>query len=261
MCLKATIFQFHMEFAQRLWRCCFHIISIIDRIKSKIGINNPIYFYEIDAILFLASPSDPFKHLVKCFIVKCHAVAEPIVCIIALWNLTADYAAVLPKHLSNIRAIRQLWLGFQALGYLIHYTDVIMTTVASQNHQPHGCSLNRLFRRRQRKHQSSTSLAFVWGIHRDRWIPRTKDQLCGKCSIWWRHHGSLSNPLIASRCDLDSILKCWVCHIMAITLHVVGIPYGDISDNISYYGQVLFPNRNHTGLPSCKRYSKCWHDY
>ena len=32
-----------------------------------------------------------------------------------------------------------------------------------------------------RKHQSSASLAFVWGIHRDRWIPRTKGQLRGKC--------------------------------------------------------------------------------
>ena len=33
----------------------------------------------------------------------------------------------------------------------------------------------------QRKHQSSASLAFVWGIHRDLWIPRTKGQLRGKC--------------------------------------------------------------------------------
>ena len=33
----------------------------------------------------------------------------------------------------------------------------------------------------QRKHQSSASLAFVWGIHRDRWIPRTKGQLRRKC--------------------------------------------------------------------------------
>ena len=32
-----------------------------------------------------------------------------------------------------------------------------------------------------RKHQSSASLAFVRGIHRDRWIPRTKGQLRGKC--------------------------------------------------------------------------------
>ena len=28
----------------------------------------------------------------------------------------------------------------------------------------------------QRKHQSSASLAFVWGIHRDRWIPHTNGQ-------------------------------------------------------------------------------------
>ena len=32
----------------------------------------------------------------------------------------------------------------------------------------------------QRKHQSSASLAIVRGIHRDRWIPRTKGQLRGK---------------------------------------------------------------------------------
>ena len=42
----------------------------------------------------------------------------------------------------------------------------------------------------QRKHQSSASLAFVWGIHRDRWIPRTNGHLRGKCfhlmtSSWW----------------------------------------------------------------------------
>ena len=34
------------------------------------------------------------------------------------------------------------------------------------NHQPHDCLLNRSFRRRSKKHQSSASLAFVWGIHR-----------------------------------------------------------------------------------------------
>ena len=32
------------------------------------------------------------------------------------------------------------------------------------NHQPYDCLLNRLFR--QRKHQSSAPLAFVWAIHR-----------------------------------------------------------------------------------------------
>ena len=63
----------------------------------------------------------------------------------------------------------------------IHYIDVIMTTMASQI-----TSLTVVYSAvysdaDQRKHQSSASLAFVWGIHRDRWIPRTKGQLHGKC--------------------------------------------------------------------------------
>ena len=62
-----------------------------------------------------------------------------------------------------------------------HYIDVIMTTMASQI-----TSLTVIYSTvysdsDQRKHQSSASLAFVWGIHRDRWIPRTTGQLRGKC--------------------------------------------------------------------------------
>ena len=66
--------------------------------------------------------------------------------------------------------------------YFIHYIDVIMTTMASQI-----TSLTVVYSTvysdgaDQRKHQSSASLAFVWGIHQDLWIPRTKDQLRGKC--------------------------------------------------------------------------------
>ena len=61
-----------------------------------------------------------------------------------------------------------------------YYDDVIMTTIASQI-----TSLTVVYSTvysdaDQRKHQSSASLAFVWGIHRDRWIPRTKGQSRGK---------------------------------------------------------------------------------
>ena len=61
-----------------------------------------------------------------------------------------------------------------------HYIDVIMTTMASQI-----TSLTVVYSTvysdaDQRKHQSSASLAFVCGIHRYRWIPRTKGQLRGK---------------------------------------------------------------------------------
>ena len=62
-----------------------------------------------------------------------------------------------------------------------HYFDVIMTMMASQI-----TSLTVVYSTvysdaDQRKHQSSTSLAFVWGIHRDRWIPHAKGQLRGRC--------------------------------------------------------------------------------
>ena len=77
------------------------------------------------------------------------------------------------------------------------------------NHQPHDCLLNHLFRRRSKKHQSSASLAFLWGFHRSpvnsphkrpvnqcadqrkhqssaslafvHWIPRTNGKQRGKC--------------------------------------------------------------------------------
>ena len=62
-----------------------------------------------------------------------------------------------------------------------HYDDVTMSLMASQI-----TSLTVVYSTvysdaDQRKHQSSASLAFVWGIHRDRWIPRTKGQLRGIC--------------------------------------------------------------------------------
>ena len=65
--------------------------------------------------------------------------------------------------------------------YYTHYDDVIMNAIASQI-----TSLMIVYSivysdADQSKHQSSASLAFVWGIHRDRWIPRTKGQLRGKC--------------------------------------------------------------------------------
>ena len=49
------------------------------------------------------------------------------------------------------------------------------------NHQPHDCLLNRLFRRRSKKTSKLRVTGFVRGIHRDRWIPRTKGQSRGKC--------------------------------------------------------------------------------
>ena len=62
-----------------------------------------------------------------------------------------------------------------------HYDDVIMTAMASQITSLMIVYSTVYSGAYQRKHQSSASLAFVWGSHRDRWIPRTKGQLRGKC--------------------------------------------------------------------------------
>ena len=67
------------------------------------------------------------------------------------------------------------------------------------NHQPYDCYTTVYSDADQSKHQSSASLAFVWGIHRDRWIPRTKGQLRGKCF-----------HLMTSSC-LDNMLIILVC--------------------------------------------------
>ena len=88
-----------------------------------------------------------------------------------------------------------------------HYDDVIMTMLASQI-----TSLTVVYSTvysdaDQSKHQSSASLAFVWGIHRDRWIPRTKGQLRGKCfhlmtsscSDFARMQGNILYPIFQTK--------------------------------------------------------------
>ena len=62
-----------------------------------------------------------------------------------------------------------------------HYDDVRMGAIASQITSLVIVYSDFYSGVDQRKHQSSASLAFVWGNHRDRWIPRTKGQLRGKC--------------------------------------------------------------------------------
>ena len=66
--------------------------------------------------------------------------------------------------------------GFQWVCGHYHYSGVIMGTMASQI-----TSLTNVYSTvysgaDQRKHQNSASLAFVRGIHRDRWIPSTNGQ-------------------------------------------------------------------------------------
>ena len=49
------------------------------------------------------------------------------------------------------------------------------------NHQPRGCLLNRIFRRRSKKTSKLRVTGLCAGNSPDQWIPRTKGQLRGKC--------------------------------------------------------------------------------
>ena len=72
-----------------------------------------------------------------------------------------------------------------------HYNDVIMGTIASQI-----TSLTIVYSTiysdaDQKKHQSSTSLAFMWGIHRGPVNSPHKWPVMQKRFIWWRHYALL----------------------------------------------------------------------
>ena len=62
------------------------------------------------------------------------------------------------------------------------------------NHQPHDCLLNRLFKRRSKnikkikEHQSSASLAFVWGIH------------------WWPVNSTHKGPVTRKMSPFDDVI-------------------------------------------------------
>ena len=93
------------------------------------------------------------------------------------WWLSASilFAIVI----SNSRGLRAIFRFDKQM--TPHYIDIIMTTMASQITSLTVVYLTVYSNADQRRHQISESLAFVLGIHRDRWIPRSKGQLRGKC--------------------------------------------------------------------------------
>ena len=77
-----------------------------------------------------------------------------------------------------------------------HYSDVIMSTIASQITGVSIVCSTICSGTDQRKHQSSSSLAIVRVIHR--WSvdsPHKKASNPENISIWWRHHDSAENDL------------------------------------------------------------------
>ena len=78
------------------------------------------------------------------------------------------------KYINNISAFRFTILSVSGMKWLAEKRNVFSYSLrwrhngrdSVSNHQAHHCLLNRYSDADQRKHQSSASLAFVWGIHR-----------------------------------------------------------------------------------------------
>ena len=136
----------------------------------------------------------------------------------------------------------------------LHYGDVIMTTIASQITSLTVVYSSVYSGADQRKHQSSASLAFVQGIHRDRWIPRTKGQLRGNVDdvimripwrwmlVTWRRKGISGHrtfprniPVLASEALWNICSMKWDIHgdfcetkstaILAKLMHYSDVPW------------------------------------
>ena len=74
-------------------------------------------------------------------------------------------------------------------GYIYcQYSDAIMGVIASEMTRLAIVCSPVYSGADQRKDQNSASLAFVRGIPRCRWIPRTMASNADNYSIWWCHH-------------------------------------------------------------------------
>ena len=109
------------------------------------------------------------------------------------------------------------------------------------NHQPHGVYSTVYSDADESRHQSSASLAFVRGIHRSRWIPRTKGQLRGKCfhlmtSSWFHHYTITCTTVLII--NMISIGVCMIClHVfhMLFRLSVFVVMHDDVYSKLHIY--------------------------
>ena len=83
------------------------------------------------------------------------------------------------------------------------------------NHQPHGCLLNRLFRRKSKK----TSKLCVTGLCAGNSpgtgeFPAQMASYAENVSIWWRHHGHVKSLILVRLCRL-----AWLARIQGFRLY------------------------------------------
>ena len=88
------------------------------------------------------------------------------------------------------------------------------------NHQPHGCLLNRLFRRRSKK--TSKLRVRHWPLcgefTRTGEFPTQRASYAENVSIWWRHHAIFRRSISGEQCHFFSTLIYQTSFSWTITL-------------------------------------------
>ena len=113
-------------------------------------------------------------------------------------------------------------LGIRDTAMFYHSDDVIMTTMASQITSLTIVCSTVSSGADQRKHQSSASLAFVWGLSPVTGeFPTQRASNAENVSTWWRHHGLGENePTIYKEpmgCRPPHISRKWVQYDIYVT--------------------------------------------
>ena len=153
----------------------------------------------------------------------------------------------------------------------VHYSDVIMSAMASQITGVLIVCLNVCSFPDQRKHQSSMSLAFFRGIHRCQVtgeFPTQRASNAEDVPIWWRHHGMKiiwwngpqdikvtkseeSRPTVPWKGRNESPLIDIHSSIKAIHQSVVDIM--DIhNSNMDIYNPVMYIHNSITDIQTCR---------
>ena len=112
------------------------------------------------------------------------------------------------------------------------------------NHQPRGCLLNSLFRRRSKK----TSKLRVTGlcVGRTGEFPAQRASYAENLSIWWRHHGTCMSTVGMYACLTLCLFPVSQC----------GLWFLYISSPV--HSQEIYKFNNATLLPSCNSLIAHW---
>ena len=132
---------------------------------------------------------------------------EEITNVIIFFEFVKTLLSLLKKRIQNEGIMHR---GISLLEFQNHhYSEVIMSTMASQITGLSIVYSTVCSGADQRKHQSSASLTFVRGeFTGDRWFPAQRASNAEDVSIWWRHHDNTPPASVRGSQRINNPLWC-----------------------------------------------------